>query len=88
MCSIYFLLLAILLPCCFEILSLSCSTVMKDTLRYLAGIAGPSGYGSKTTAQQVADNSSAPLRRLTAIITGKSPSSTISFLFPGFRDNI
>ncbi|TYJ25782.1 hypothetical protein E1A91_A07G072600v1 [Gossypium mustelinum] len=70
MCSIYFLLLAILLPCCFEILSLSCSTVMKDTLRYLAGIAGPSGYGSKTTAQQVADNSSAPLHRLTAIITG------------------
>ncbi|KAA3458319.1 short-chain dehydrogenase TIC 32, chloroplastic-like [Gossypium australe] len=70
MCSIYFLLLAILLPCCFEILSLSCSTVMKDTLRYLAGIAGPSGYGSKTTAQQVADNSSSPLHRLTAIITG------------------
>ncbi|PPD90332.1 hypothetical protein GOBAR_DD12734 [Gossypium barbadense] len=43
---------------------------MKDTLRYLAGIAGPSGYGSKTTAQQVADNSSSPLHRLTAIITG------------------
>ncbi|KAK6249574.1 hypothetical protein SCA6_003579 [Theobroma cacao] len=72
MCTIYFLLLAILLPCCFEILSLSCCTLMKETLRYLAGIAGPSGYGSKSTAEQVADNCSCWVdpHHLTAIITG------------------
>ncbi|XP_039045353.1 short-chain dehydrogenase TIC 32 A, chloroplastic-like [Hibiscus syriacus] len=71
MCSIYFLVLAILLPCCFEILILSCSTAMKETLRYLAGIAGPNGYGSKTTADQVVRSfSSSPHHHLTAIITG------------------
>ncbi|KAK8680136.1 hypothetical protein V6N13_109090 [Hibiscus sabdariffa] len=70
MCSIYFLVLAILLPCCVEILSLSCCNAMKETLRYLAGIAGPSGYGSKTTAEQVVRNSSSPPHHLTAIITG------------------
>ncbi|KAK8583697.1 hypothetical protein V6N12_067958 [Hibiscus sabdariffa] len=43
---------------------------MKETLRYLAGIAGPSGYGSKTTAEQVVRNSSSPPHHLTAIITG------------------
>ncbi|KAL6583771.1 hypothetical protein OROMI_003060 [Orobanche minor] len=49
---------------------------MKSTLKYLTGIAGPSGYGSKTTAEQVAQDclssilissSSSPL---TAIVTG------------------
>ncbi|XWS48198.1 hypothetical protein CRYUN_Cryun13aG0053000 [Craigia yunnanensis] len=71
MFTIYLLLLAILLPCCFELLSLSCFTLMKETLRYLAGIAGPSGYGSKSTAEQVADNCSCLVdpQHLTAIIT-------------------
>ncbi|KAL9439146.1 hypothetical protein AB3S75_024748 [Citrus x aurantiifolia] len=41
---------------------------MKETLRYLAGIAGPSGYGSKSTAEQVTQGSVAS--HLTAIITG------------------
>ncbi|XVE54991.1 hypothetical protein DITRI_Ditri03aG0125300 [Diplodiscus trichospermus] len=72
MFTIYFLLLAILLPCCFEILSLSCLNLMKETLRYLAGIAGPSGYGSKSTAEQVVENCccSVDPHHLTAIITG------------------
>ncbi|KAE8663327.1 tryptophan aminotransferase-related protein 2-like [Hibiscus syriacus] len=44
---------------------------MKETLRYLAGIAGPNGYGSKTTADQVVRSfSSSPHHHLTAIITG------------------
>ncbi|RXH96194.1 hypothetical protein DVH24_008698 [Malus domestica] len=44
---------------------------MKETLRYLAGIAGPSGYGSKSTAEQVTrDCSSSVPSQLTAIITG------------------
>ncbi|XP_062116185.1 short-chain dehydrogenase TIC 32 B, chloroplastic [Humulus lupulus] len=42
---------------------------MKETLRYLAGIAGPSGYGSKSTAEQVTANCSYS-SHLTAIITG------------------
>lgn len=45
---------------------------MKETLRYLAGIAGPSGYGSKSTGEQVTEDcscSSLP-SHLTAIITG------------------
>ncbi|KAF4351758.1 hypothetical protein F8388_008768 [Cannabis sativa] len=42
---------------------------MKETLRYLAGIAGPSGYGSKSTAEQVTANCSSS-HHLTAIITG------------------
>lgn len=41
---------------------------MKETLKYLAGIAGPSGYGSKSTAEQVTQGSVAS--HLTAIITG------------------
>lgn len=41
---------------------------MKETLRYLAGIAGPSGYGSKSTAEQVTQGLFAS--HLTAIITG------------------
>ncbi|KAG2678808.1 hypothetical protein I3843_11G022200 [Carya illinoinensis] len=45
---------------------------MKETLRYLAGIAGPSGYGSNSTAEQVTEDSSCCVSssRLTAIITG------------------
>ncbi|PSS07760.1 Short-chain dehydrogenase [Actinidia chinensis var. chinensis] len=46
---------------------------MKGTLRYLAGIAGPSGYGSNSTAEQVAQdcsNCSVPNSQLTAIVTG------------------
>lgn len=53
------------------------SKIMKETLKYLAGIAGPSGYGSKTTAQQVAQDSLSSYHHLpnnspplTAIITG------------------
>ncbi|XAR67994.1 Very-long-chain 3-oxoacyl-CoA reductase [Bertholletia excelsa] len=47
---------------------------MKKTLRYLAGVSGPSGYGSSSTAEQVAEDCthgscllSSPL---TAIVTG------------------
>ncbi|XAR50216.1 Very-long-chain 3-oxoacyl-CoA reductase [Bertholletia excelsa] len=45
---------------------------MKGTLRYLVGIAGPSGYGSKSTAEQVTGDCSCllPSPRLTAIVTG------------------
>ncbi|KAG8378809.1 hypothetical protein BUALT_Bualt07G0023500 [Buddleja alternifolia] len=45
---------------------------MKATLKYLAGLAGPSGYGSKTTAEQIAQDcfSSMPTSHLTAIVTG------------------
>ncbi|KAK4394788.1 Short-chain dehydrogenase, chloroplastic [Sesamum angolense] len=46
---------------------------MKATLKYLTGIAGPSGYGSKTTADEVAQDclSCMPTsHQLTAIVTG------------------
>ncbi|KAL6973184.1 NADP-retinol dehydrogenase [Sarracenia purpurea var. burkii] len=44
---------------------------MKETLRYLAGIAGPSGYGSNSTAEQVTEECSCVLpSHLTAIVTG------------------
>ncbi|KAF3629044.1 putative notchless protein -like protein [Capsicum annuum] len=44
--------------------------LMKATLKYLAGIAGPSGYGSKTTAEQVTQICSVSFTsQLTAIIT-------------------
>ncbi|KAK4402436.1 Short-chain dehydrogenase, chloroplastic [Sesamum angolense] len=47
---------------------------MKATLKYLAGSEGPSGYGSNTTAQQVAQDcfcsNIIPNPQLTAIITG------------------
>ncbi|CAN1335047.1 Short-chain dehydrogenase TIC 32 B, chloroplastic [Linum perenne] len=54
---------------------------MKSTVKYLAGIAGPSGYGSKSTAEQVtldfhlpfsssSSSSSSTPSPLTAIITG------------------
>ncbi|KAL9330055.1 hypothetical protein ACSQ67_005058 [Phaseolus vulgaris] len=42
---------------------------MIDTLKYLLGSAGPSGFGSKSTAEQVTENR-ADLRSFTAIITG------------------
>ncbi|KZV52172.1 short-chain dehydrogenase TIC 32, chloroplastic-like [Dorcoceras hygrometricum] len=45
---------------------------MKETLKYLAGIAGPSGYGSKTTAEEIARDccGSVSAPQLTAIVTG------------------
>ncbi|KAL1568246.1 NADP-retinol dehydrogenase [Salvia divinorum] len=46
------------------------SPEMKATLKYLAGIAGPSGYGSKTTAQQISEDSMPSSHNLTAIVTG------------------
>ncbi|KAI3787555.1 hypothetical protein L1987_42111 [Smallanthus sonchifolius] len=42
---------------------------MLKTVKYLIGSAGPSGYGSKSTAEQVTDNG-VDLRCCTAIITG------------------
>ncbi|XP_031372483.1 short-chain dehydrogenase TIC 32, chloroplastic isoform X2 [Punica granatum] len=57
---------------CLELLS---CVLMKETLRYLAGIAGPSGYGSNSTAEQVTELPSWPScslfsPQLTAIVTG------------------
>jgi len=44
---------------------------MKETIRYLAGIAGPSGFGSNSTAEQVTRHCSLFLpSNLTALITG------------------
>uniref|UniRef100_A0A0D3E9M9 3-oxoacyl-[acyl-carrier-protein] reductase n=1 Tax=Brassica oleracea var. oleracea TaxID=109376 RepID=A0A0D3E9M9_BRAOL len=43
---------------------------MKGTLRYLAGIAGPNGFGSRSTAEQVTQHCFLPYSHLTAIITG------------------
>lgn len=53
---------------------LSCA-LMKAIIKYLAGLAGPSGYGSKSTAEQVTRDCSSsstflPSSHLTAIITG------------------
>ncbi|KAB5564640.1 hypothetical protein DKX38_004694 [Salix brachista] len=42
---------------------------MLETLRYLVGSAGASGYGSKSTAEQVTENC-CDLHSITAIITG------------------
>ncbi|KAL9227468.1 hypothetical protein vseg_003152 [Gypsophila vaccaria] len=42
---------------------------MKGALKYLTGIAGPSGFGSKSIALQVTQNCSCPTT-LTAIVTG------------------
>lgn len=42
---------------------------MLESVKYLIGSVGASGYGSKTTAEQVTDNCS-DLRTITAIITG------------------
>lgn len=44
------------------------SSSMLETVKYLLGSAGPSGYGSKSTAEQVTDRRD--LRSITAIITG------------------
>ncbi|RWR94062.1 short-chain dehydrogenase TIC 32, chloroplastic [Cinnamomum micranthum f. kanehirae] len=44
---------------------------MKGTLRYLIGAAGPSGFGSNSTAEQVTEDCSSLISpHLTAIITG------------------
>ncbi|OWM65427.1 hypothetical protein CDL15_Pgr009017 [Punica granatum] len=43
---------------------------MKETLRYLAGLAGPSGYGSNSTAEQVTRHLHTSDSHLTAIVTG------------------
>lgn len=56
---------------CLEVLS---DVLMKETLRYLAGVAGPSGYGSNSTAEQVTEASSSCSlfpSQLTAIVTGQ-----------------
>lgn len=42
---------------------------MLETVKYLLGSAGASGYGSRSTAEQVTE-SSPDLRHITAIITG------------------
>ncbi|GAB4834617.1 hypothetical protein Ancab_032880 [Ancistrocladus abbreviatus] len=42
---------------------------MLDAIKYLIGAAGPSGYGSKSTAEEVTENCP-DLRSITAIITG------------------
>ncbi|CAL5380618.1 unnamed protein product [Camellia sinensis] len=49
--------------------------LMKKTLRYLAGVAGPSGYGSNSTAEQVTQQDCSFLlpssqAQLTALVTG------------------
>ena len=46
------------------------SLQMLDSFYYLAGSPGPSGFGSKSTAEQVTASSPLPLPSLTAIITG------------------
>ncbi|CAN6446176.1 unnamed protein product [Victoria cruziana] len=43
---------------------------MKETLRYLLGVAGPSGFGSNSTAEQVTEKCCLFPNQLTAIITG------------------
>ncbi|CAN6179610.1 unnamed protein product [Urochloa humidicola] len=43
---------------------------MLTSLRYLAGTAGPSGFGSRTTAEEATAGAGGDLRHVTAIITG------------------
>ncbi|GAU11825.1 hypothetical protein TSUD_75760, partial [Trifolium subterraneum] len=43
---------------------------MLQTVKYLIGSAGPSGFGSKSTAEQVTQSFGGDLRSITAIITG------------------
>ncbi|KAK9117227.1 hypothetical protein Sjap_016174 [Stephania japonica] len=44
---------------------------MKETLKYLAGVAGPSGFGSSSTADQVTEDCAFSFpSHLTAIVTG------------------
>lgn len=63
---------------------------MKAALKYLAGIAGPSGYGSNSTADQVTQQSFYPPNLLTAIITGNYFLNLLliilSFVIPCNRD--
>ncbi|XP_073042213.1 short-chain dehydrogenase TIC 32 A, chloroplastic [Primulina eburnea] len=72
MCSVYLMfstIVTIILNC--KVLFLA--PMMKETLRYLAGIAGPSGYGSKTTAEEIARDCCGSMpadSQLTAIVTG------------------
>ena len=44
---------------------------MLETVKYLIGSVGASGYGSKSTSEQVTE-SCGDLRSITAIITGKA----------------
>jgi hypothetical protein len=62
-----------------KIKKLAAGALMKETLRYLAGIAGPSGYGSNSTAEEVTQDCSCclPSGHLTAIVTGLSPTTTL-----------
>ncbi|KAK2993197.1 hypothetical protein RJ640_005165 [Escallonia rubra] len=56
-----------------KVVSCRLTMIMKEALRYLAGVAGPSGYGSNSTAEQVTQDCSflrPPHHPLTAIITG------------------
>lgn len=48
---------------------------MLETVKYLIGSAGASGYGSKSTAEEVT-KSCADLRSITAIITGNDNSTS------------
>ncbi|KAF3795673.1 Short-chain dehydrogenase [Nymphaea thermarum] len=43
---------------------------MLEVVRYLTGAVGPSGFGSKSTAEQVTEAGAYTLRGITAIITG------------------
>lgn len=45
---------------------------MLETVKYLIGAVGASGYGSKSTAEEVTETCS-DLRSVTAIITGTVP---------------
>lgn len=47
------------------------SGFIKGSLRYVTGVAGESGFGSKATAEQVSQiNPSSMASKLTAIVTG------------------
>lgn len=59
---------------------------MLETVKYLLGSAGPSGFGSKSTAEIVTEQSP-DLRSITAIITGKILISTIRNLIISYEKN-
>lgn len=69
-------LLVYICVCIFGVITLvwkiviKCTPNMKGTMRYLAGIPGQSGYGSKSTADQVTQDCSSIPPNLTAIVTG------------------
>ena len=50
---------------------------MLESVKYLIGSIGPSGYGSKSTGEQVTENFS-DLRSITAIITGNNLTQSTS----------